>query len=135
MDSVGCVLAIVLFMYSFTVALFEFRNQVLLARKGQSALPCWAKAEIKDAADFPGLVISNCVIGFVIISGLITILFAALFHPLLWTYLYENLNLLLMILIPLGITYLIQKGFERLVYSTDSRVRTRGYTQLHSNCQ
>lgn len=66
------------------------------------------EVEIKDAANFPGFIISTCVGGFVIVVLFVTIMFTFISWPLFWLYLWSIRLVLLSFLIPMYINTVIE---------------------------
>ncbi|MBK8156631.1 MAG: hypothetical protein IPK55_11840 [Streptococcus sp.] len=53
----------------------DYKEKILLGRRGEYPGFVMEEVEVKDSANFPGFIISTSVAGFVIVVGLITIVF------------------------------------------------------------
>jgi hypothetical protein len=76
---IGFFIGIVFGILFVTIALLDlikdYKEKILLGRRGEYPGFVMEEVEVKDSANFPGFIISTSVAGFVIVVGLITIIF------------------------------------------------------------
>ena len=80
---------------------------------------------INDGNSFPGYIISNSIIGFLIICILCTGILTVLIWPLFWRWLWDQKFVLLSILIPILITSIIEGYLIDYIYH-DKYIKHRG---------
>ena len=123
----GCILGVVITIVAFIVIIYDFKLQVIKLREGKCDLS-YNEGGIDDAGDFPGMFISNCVIGFIIITIMFTFVGAILFHELFWKLMEEYWLVILIFLIPFIINIIQEVILLKVNYDTDSdTVKRRGY--------
>lgn len=62
----------------------DYKEKILLGRQGSYKGFILEEVEVKDSANFPGFIISTAIAGYVIVVGLITIIFTLLTQTLFW---------------------------------------------------
>ncbi len=114
------------YLVSMVEILHDFRTQTLLMRRGKSMFQEEGKereASLVDAAEFPGLFVINCMLGFLLFCAVFMLIFTVFYHPLLWLYLYENLWYIALVLIPFALEFLIDFLCEKFVYDDEVAYR------------
>lgn len=80
----GVVVACIAFIITMLYLLLDYKTRILEARKGIFRDFHFDKIEIADAANFPGFLISNSIIGFIFIVFFVTVGISAFAYPLFW---------------------------------------------------
>lgn len=98
--SISSIVGVALMTFFFFYSFYSYRDTVLNLRKGiwKSTLPR-DKFPIMASMSFVGCVISNFIVGFILVMATCCIIFIPLSCTLLWMYIYENLWLYLTIII------------------------------------
>ncbi len=125
-DRTAVVLGTVGYAASILELVWDFRSQALLMRKGRSVLQEPGEereASMVDAAEFPGLFIVNCMLGFLIFCVIFMLAFTVVYHPLLWLYVYENLWYIALVVIALAVEFAADCLCEKFVYQEEIAYR------------
>lgn len=69
-----------------------------------------------EAANFPGLLISNSIMGFFFIVIIITLLFTMMTYPLFWLMIYENIGFIMIVAVSMAINEFIDGYFTDFGY-------------------
>jgi hypothetical protein len=99
--------------------MLDYKTWILEARKGIFWDFDFKKIEVNRAADFPGLVISNSIAGFVIVTGIITLVFTLLTYPVFWLLIWYYKSYFIAIIVSSLISqiidgYLTDYSYEKL---------------------
>lgn len=71
---------------------------------------------VADAANFPGLIISNSIASFIFVTAIITILFTILAFPLFWLFLWSQYTYFIAILVSMWLNDLIDGYLTDMAY-------------------
>ena len=96
--------------------LLDYKTRILEARKGIFRDFTIEKIEIADASNFPGLLISSSIIGFLFVTLVVTISFTLISYPLFWRLVYSYGSVILTIIVSMAINELIDGYITDFAY-------------------
>ena len=113
---IGISFACILFIIVMINLMLDYKTRILEARKGIFRDFNMDAIGVADAANFPGLVISNSIASFVFVTLIVTIIFAILSFPLFWLFLWSQYTYFIAILVSMWLNDLIDGYLTDFAY-------------------
>jgi hypothetical protein len=86
---VGLICGIIFFFLSITDLVVDYKTRILEARRGVFWDFHLDKIEVSTGADMPGLLISNSIMSYFLVTGSVTLVIALICYPLFWAILWS----------------------------------------------
>ena len=112
-------MGVIITIMAFISIIIDFKLQIMKLRRGVCDID-YKIGKIAFTGDFPGIYISNCVIAFLIITTLFTLIGAIIFHKLFWELVWQYRMVIIAFMIPFIISAIQKLILSKLAYDKES---------------